>query len=125
MRKEPKYVTPREREQRLNARGTIAVCAVVLIMFVLSIATVMHLVRTDTPTDSPTKFDMHDSMTVTRTFDGEKIRWYVMTDPDTQVQYVVNDRGGCCPRLDEYGRVMGTHEETEDEVVDDEPTRVY
>ena len=125
MRKDTKYAMPREREQNFNARSTITVCAVVLIMFVISIATVMYLVRTDTPTESPSKFDMHDSMTVTRTFDGEKIRWYVMTDPDTQVQYVVNDRGGCCPRLDEYGRVMGTHEEVEYEEVEDEPTRVY
>ena len=49
----------------------------------------------------------HDSMTVTYTHDGEMIRWYVMTDPDYGVQYLVNDRGGCCVRLDGYGNVMG------------------
>lgn len=42
----------------------------------------------------------HDSLTVNYTYDGEAIRWYVMTDPDTNVQYLVNDRGGCCKRED-------------------------
>lgn len=49
----------------------------------------------------------HDSMCVTYTYDGETIRWYVMIDPDTSVQYVVNDRGGCTPRLGHTGDVMG------------------
>lgn len=49
----------------------------------------------------------HDSMCVTYTYDGEMIRWYVMIDPDTGVQYVVNDRGGCTPRLGHDGSVMG------------------
>ena len=40
----------------------------------------------------------HDSMCVTYTYDGEAIRYYVMTDPDTQRQYIVNDRGGMCLR---------------------------
>jgi len=38
----------------------------------------------------------HDSMTDVHTYDGETIRFYVMTDPDTGVQYIVNDRGGMC-----------------------------
>lgn len=42
----------------------------------------------------------HDSLTVSYTYNGEAIRWYVMTDPDTGVQYLVNDRGGCCRRED-------------------------
>lgn len=41
----------------------------------------------------------HDSLAPTYTYDGEIIRWYVFTDPDTDVQYLVNDRGGCTPRL--------------------------
>lgn len=49
----------------------------------------------------------HDSLTVSYTYNGEAIRWYVMVDPDTGIQYVVNDRGGCCPRLDRDGEVMG------------------
>lgn len=49
----------------------------------------------------------HDSLAPTYTYDGEVIRWYVLVDPDTDVQYLVNDRGGCCVRLDAYGRPMG------------------
>ena len=49
----------------------------------------------------------HDSMCVTYTYDGEMIRWYVMIDPDTGVQYLVNDRGGCCVRLDPYRSPVG------------------
>lgn len=44
----------------------------------------------------------HDSMTAVHTYDGEIIRFYVMTDPDTQVQYIVNDRGGMCVRESPY-----------------------
>lgn len=40
----------------------------------------------------------HDSLAPTYTYDGECIRWYVFTDPDTSIQYLVNDRGGCCVR---------------------------
>lgn len=40
----------------------------------------------------------HDSMTAIHTYNGETIRFYVMTDPDTGVQYIVNDRGGMCLR---------------------------
>lgn len=47
--------------------------------------------------DKP-KGPTHDSMCVTYTYDGEAIRYYVMTDPDTQRQYIVNDRGGMCAR---------------------------
>lgn len=49
----------------------------------------------------------HDSLAATHTHDGEVIRWYVLVDPDTKVEYLVNDRGGCCPRMDRYGKVMG------------------
>ena len=49
----------------------------------------------------------HDSLAPTYTYDGEVIRWYVLVDPDCGIQYLVNDRGGCCVRLDSYGNVMG------------------
>ena len=45
----------------------------------------------------------HDSMTITYDYRGEATRYYVMTDPDYGVQYVVNDKGGMCPRLDASG----------------------
>lgn len=40
----------------------------------------------------------HDSLTVAYTYDGEAIRAYVITDPDTGAQYIVTDRGGICRR---------------------------
>ena len=49
----------------------------------------------------------HDSLAPTYTYDGEVIRWYVLVDLDFGIQYLVNDRGGCCVRLDSYGNVMG------------------
>lgn len=55
----------------------------------------------------PTRKITHDSMAVTYTYDGEMIRWYVLIDPDSGVQYVVNDRGGCCPRISHDGSIMG------------------
>ena len=115
MRRKAKLATSREKRQASEARATIAVAVVVLAMFVITIGVVMWLVRTDKPTDSPSKYDVHDSMTVTKTFNGEKIRWYVMIDPDTQVQYLVNDRGGCTPRLDAFGNPKGTQRSDQSE----------
>ena len=61
----------------------------------------------DAEPEPPVHRVTHDSMTVTYTYDGEMIRWYVMIDPDSGVQYLVNDRGGCCPRLGYDGSIMG------------------
>ena len=49
----------------------------------------------------------HDSLAANYTYNGEVIRWYVLVDPDFGIQFLVNDRGGCCVRLDSYGNVMG------------------
>jgi hypothetical protein len=49
----------------------------------------------------------HESLAPTYTYDGEIIRWYVLQDPDYGIEYLVNDRGGCCPRLDPHGKVIG------------------
>lgn len=51
----------------------------------------------------------HDSLCVTYTYNGEIIRWYVMTDPDTGRQYLVNDLGGTTPRLDSSDEQMRTN----------------
>ena len=50
----------------------------------------------------------HDSLAPTYTYDGEVVRWYVFVDPDSDFQHLINDRDGCCARLDRSGRVMGT-----------------
>lgn len=86
-----------------------AIICVLLVMFA-GIAVMAHLVSGAQATDEaavPEYKPTHDSMTYSLTCDGEMIRWYVMKDPDTQIEYLVNDRGRCRPRLDNYGNVMG------------------
>jgi hypothetical protein len=53
----------------------------------------------------------HDSMAIGYDYQGEATRFYVMTDPDTGIQYVWSDNGGLSPRYDRYGRVMGVIDE--------------
>lgn len=81
--------------------GLTVFVSLLLLSFITVIASL--LVRLYNTTRQPTsqsvyKYTAHDSMTVTYTYNGEAIRYYVMTDPDTQVQYIVNDRGGMCRR---------------------------
>lgn len=47
-----------------------------------------------------------DSLSCTYTYNGEIIRYYVFVDPETRIEYLVNDRGGMTPRLDYNGEVM-------------------
>lgn len=81
--------------------GTMTTVTVLLLLAFLAVV-VSYIVKwyqtyghktytTDTP-------KTHDSMTMTHTYNGESIRIYVITDPDTQVQYLVTDRGGICRR---------------------------
>lgn len=94
-----------------KARPTNAAVALVAMMIfaVLALA-VSWALSHDLPTEAeqrPEHVITHDSLAPTYTYDGEVIRWYVLTDPDTGVQYLTNDRGGTTPRLDRYGRIMG------------------
>ena len=52
---------------------------------------------------------LYSSLITLRTsrYDGEIICWCVLQDPDYGIEYPVNDRGGCYPRLDPYGNVIG------------------
>lgn len=54
---------------------------------------------TELSADEPApNYKTHDSLTINYTYDGEEIRTYVMIDPDTNIQYLVNDRGGMVRR---------------------------
>lgn len=44
-----------------------------------------------------------EPLTATYTAEGGRVAAYVLTDPDTGVQYVVTDGGGITPRLDARG----------------------
>lgn len=99
--------TSREPEPR---PGGLAVALVTLLLFAILGGSLWWGLAHELPTEAerrPTATIRHDSLAPTYTYDGEVIRWYVLVDPDTSVQYLVNDRGGTCPRLDKYGNVIG------------------
>lgn len=96
--------TPRRRQDVPSNATTALFCLFMIALLALSVWWGMaHLL----PTEAEQRPIMHDSLAPTYTHDGEIIRWYVFTDPDSSVQYLVNDRGGCTPRLDQYGNVIG------------------
>lgn len=109
MRKDTKYATPRTRPPREVPIGWIT-ALICLIMAAGLAAIILVLVKqtNDAAYAGPEKVTRHDSLDVNFTYDGEAIRWYVFIDPDTGVEYLVNDRGGCTPRLDGQGIPMGT-----------------
>lgn len=99
--------TPREK-RKLPSDGTTIVFLLIVIA-VLSFLLVRGVAQGQTgnvQAEQEHKIT-HDSLAPTYTYDGEIIRWYVFTDPDSSVQYLVNDRGGCTPRLDQYGNIIG------------------
>jgi len=103
------YETPRPRTDA-EPKDLPPFSIVLLFVIVISVAlgTTVHAVRTSRAQADESPTITHDSLAPTYTYDGEVIRWYVFVDPDTNVEYLVNDRGGCCPRLDAHGDVMGT-----------------
>lgn len=101
--------TPRDGKQRNvpSSATTIVFCLFMLALLSFSVWWgLTHVLPTEAER-RPEKVIMHDSLAPTYTYDGEIIRWYVLVDPDTSVQYLVNDRGGCTPRLDQFGNVIG------------------
>lgn len=94
----------RRKEVQMTGCGVVVVVVLMvgaLVGFCLALAYEVNKEATAKPKQT------HDSMTVTDTYNGEKIRYYVMIDPDTGLQYVVNDRGGMCPRYNRDGEQMG------------------
>lgn len=101
---------PRRHAEPRMSDGAIAVVCVLIICVMGLMAWLGMMLTQQAPREEaelPTRRVTHDSMCATNTYDGELIRWYVMTDPDYRIQYLVNDRGGCCVRLDSNGNVMG------------------
>lgn len=94
---------PTPRHDIVPSNGaTIAVVLVALVLIVgigvWSWLGQMEVIRAAREDEERQSLVRHDSMCAIHTYDGETIRFYVMTDPDTQVQYIVNDRGGMCAR---------------------------
>ena len=110
------YPRRRQKERQSAAAVVLLVCIIGAILSVILLVSITQEERTaealpDNAPAPPVEAKItHDSLTPTYTYDGEIIRWYVLIDPDTSVQYLVNDRGGCTPRLDQYGNIIGVQD---------------
>lgn len=105
-----KYAQPTPRNQKAYpTKGAVALVSALLLAILFGALWLGYSEMIPTATEADQR-PTHDSMTYARTYDGELIRVYVVTDPDTGAQYVVSDRGGITPRLDNFGRVMGTRD---------------
>lgn len=106
---------PRRKKERPSAAAVVLlVCILGTILSVILLVSITQETSEPLPDEAPAPAGAtikHDSLAPTYTHDGEIIRWYVFTDPDSGVQYLVNDRGGCTPRLGTNGHVMGVQDE--------------
>lgn len=99
--------TPREPQPKPSDLATALFCIFMIVLLcVCAWWGMTHMLPTEAE-QRPEHKITHDSLAPTYTYDGETIRWYVFIDPDTDVQYLVNDHGGCTPRLDQYGGIIG------------------
>lgn len=88
---------PAPRHDTIPSNGVLVGVCVAIVATIVAMAIALHVYRQET--QRPVEHRVtHDSMCAIHTYDGETIRFYVMTDPDTQIQYIVNDRGGMCVR---------------------------
>lgn len=93
------YPTRREDDGASPFRVVIGIVAVFLFFIV---AAFLFTRDVEDRTHRATPYPSHDSLGPTYLYDGKSvIRWYVFTDPDTGIQYLVNDRGGCTLRVRE------------------------
>ena len=111
MRSERKYATPRTSPARDVPISWIVwfVCICLVLMVGSFIWGLVH--QTNEKASEFAK--RHSSLTLTYTYDGEMIRWYVMVDPDTGIEYLVNDLGGTTPRLSKTNDVMSVSSRNE------------
>lgn len=113
-----KYSTrPTPRKDQARPSGLAIVIFSVLMVFAIIFSVWWGLSRMPAETEPSAERKVtvtHDSLAPTYTYDGEIIRWYVFIDPESSVQYLVNDRGGCTPRLDQYGNIVGVQYWNED-----------
>lgn len=108
------YPRRRQKERPSAAAVVLLVCVLGTILSVILLFSITRETAEPLPGEAPAPVEAtikHDSLAPTYTYDGEIIRWYVFTDPDSGVQYLVNDRGGCTPRLGTNGHVMGVQDE--------------
>lgn len=111
MRSESKYSTPRSTPARDVPIGwlTAGICIFLIVAVCSFIWGLWH--QTNEAAHQYAK--KHSSLAITYLYDGETIRWYVMIDPDTGVEYLVNDLGGTTPRLSKTNDVMSVSSRNE------------
>lgn len=99
------YRKPHRRNDGVSAwRAVIGI----IVVFTLVILAAWWFTKKVEGAKRTSPYPSHDSLGPTYLYDGQDvIRWYVFTDPDSGVQYLVNDRGGCTPRLEKPIREMG------------------
>lgn len=107
---------PRKQRERPSAAAVVLlVCILGTILSVILLVSITRETSEPLPDEAPAPpveaRVKHDSLAPTYTYDGEIIRWYVFQDPDSGVQYLVNDRGGCTPRLGTNGHIIGVQDE--------------
>ena len=74
-----------------NDLSAFLIFLLVLCVFVASFVTFAKPSAASLPRMEP--------LTVTYTADDDVIKAYIITDPDTAIQYIVTDHGGITPRL--------------------------
>lgn len=107
---------PRKHRERPSAAAVVLlVCILGTILSVILLVSITQETSEPLPDEAPAPpveaRVKHDSLAPIYTYNGEIIRTYVFTDPDSGVQYLVNDRGGMTPRLDTNGHVIGVQDE--------------
>lgn len=88
------YPSPTEKKgERIDVALFFMLILVICLFFLFIVLGITSLSTPKVP-----DYKTHDSLTINYTYDGEEIRTYVMIDPDTNIQYLVNDRGGMVRR---------------------------
>ena len=101
---------------RVVYKAVLATIVVVTVVYALTLYMSTERSRSGesmTSQESQSTNKRHDAMTCTYDNKGNRTNYYVMVDPDTGIQYVVNDKGGMCPRLRKDGTVFGTEQSYE------------
>lgn len=109
---------PRRRKERPSAAAVVLlVCIIGAILSVLLLLSIWSQETGETGEAGRSESKQveakitHDSLAPTYTYDGQIIRTYVFTDPDSGVQYLVTDAGGITPRLGTNGHIIGVVDE--------------
>lgn len=113
------YPRRRQKERPSAAAVVLLICIIGAILSVILLISITQEERTaealpDNAPAPPVEAKIkHDSLAPIYTYDGEIIRTYVFTDPDSGVQYLVTDAGGITPRLGKNEHIIGVTDEAE------------